>query len=572
MSRREEDHTHLPSAAAAGEPEAREAPTRRTDAQPPSSRRRAVVEGTTLSAGVIVVLALFAMANYLSMRHYWRADWTSSSLYTLSEKSETLVRDLDRDVDIVVLLSRESELYAAMDELIDRYVAANPERMSRRDLDSARNLLELQQIIDRYGIDRDNVIVVASEGDKRVIGEYELAEFDYSGAQFGQPPALAEFKGEQQITSAILSLMEARKPKVVFTTGHGEAPFEAGGTRPLAQARELLGQDNFELETWSTLGAAAVPEGTDLLVIAGPTSRFLPPELELIGSYLDGGGRLLLFLDPSFGPEGRELQDLGLEEWLRGYGIEVGRDVVLDPELAVPFYGPETFYTTSYGSHPVVEGLEQTGTPVIWTLARSVRAADPEMSGLGADEVVELSSTSVGGWAESTPTDGPVEPSEGELRGPISIAVATTFPASRGEAGDGGIANAEVGDGVIGDGDPALEETTDGPTDGSEPSAGDGAESDTEEAAEEARMVVFGDLDFATDTQLGNAGNGVLLLNTFNWLVEREALIEIEPRKPEKTRLSVNQDELGTIYLMVLFVLPGASLLLGVWIAMRRRR
>ncbi len=40
--------------------------------------------------------------------------------------------------------------------------------------------------------------------------------------QMGQAPQMTGFKGEQLFTGAILQLSEGRKPKVLFTTGHGE--------------------------------------------------------------------------------------------------------------------------------------------------------------------------------------------------------------------------------------------------------------------------------------------------------------------------------------------------------------
>ncbi|MEO1368010.1 MAG: GldG family protein, partial [Acidobacteriota bacterium] len=309
------------------------------------------LDATTLSAGVVVVLALFAMVNYLSMRHYERLDITGSKLYTLSEKSKTVLRDLDRDVDLVVLINPGSELYVTVDELLDRYVAANPERVTRRDVDAARDLLELQQLIDRYGIERDNVIVVATESDQRVIGAFELATYDYSGAQYGQPPAIDEFRGEQQITSAILSLVETDKKKLYFTTGHGEPPLEALDLRALSQAQDLLEKDNFEVDTWSPLGADAVPADADAVIIAGPATNFLEPEVELLRRYVADGGRVLAMLDPVFDAQGTSTIRLGLEDWLavavgeEGLGAVVGElrrriehqvRPQVDPELGEP--------------------------------------------------------------------------------------------------------------------------------------------------------------------------------------------------------------------------------------------
>lgn len=512
-----------------------------------SETQRALVRGSTLGAGVLMALALYGMVNYLSYRHYQRADWTSSQLYTLSEKSLNVVRDLDRDVDMVLFLSPSSELYDAASELVDRYAAANSDRIRKREIDPAKNLLEAQRLVEKYSIERENVIVVATDDDRRVIDEFDLAEYDYSGAQFGQGPTLQEFKGEGQLTSALLALVEAKKPKILFTTGHGEEPLsQSQDLRSLSQARDLLGKDNFEIEEWSSLGQDSVPAGTDLLVVAGPTTNFLPPELETFSRYLDAGGRILLMLDPVFNSNADGLVDHGVGEWLAGYGVELGEDIVVDPSSDLPFFGPETIFTDSFGSHPIVEALEQTRTRVLFPLARTVGTVVdlPDAPGGGDLTTQDLVLSSAAGWGETdlAALEG-VGQDENDLAGPVSLGVAVSFPVVD-QVGEASV------DGVGGE----------VPEDGADTSA------------PEARLVVFGDSDFATDAQLANGANSVLLLNTFNWLVKREKLIDIEGRRPEQTRLSLSQPELTNIYLIVLILMPGLALVAGIWMWRSRRR
>ncbi len=523
-----------------------------------SETQRQLIKGSTLGAGLGLILALFVMVNYLSLRHYKRFDWTSSQLYSLSERSQSLAESIDQEIDMVIFLSPASELYGAVDELLSRYAAANPAMITKREVDPARNLLQAQSLVERYSIERENVVVIATANDQRVISEIDLAEYDYSGAQYGQPPKLTEFKGEQLITSALLALAEAKKPKVVFTSGHGEARFEPS-ERSLSRARDLLGKDNYDIEEWSSLGKGSVPEGTDLLVVAGPTTNFLPPELELLTDYLASGGRMLMMLDPVFSEGTGTLVDLGFSDWLRGYGVEIRDDIVVDPSSELPFFGPETIFTDSFGLHPIVENLEQTRTRVLLPLARSVsRAADAP-----ADyEVTELVRTSDAGWGETNLAAlEEVAPDDQDTRGPVSLGVAVSFDVAAQSAPSlGAPAESPVDEA----GERALSESTD-TTDST-------TESTDEVEPEQARLVVLGDLDFASDAQIANGANGVLLLNALNWLVKREQLIDIEARKPEQTSMSLTQAELSQVYLLVLVILPGLAITLGVSTHMRRRR
>ena len=504
-------------------------------------RPSTLAQGGLLTAGVLLVLALFALVNYLGLRHYERFDWTGSDIYTLSEKSENLLKGLDRDVQLIVLLDPSAPSYTQVDELVDRYVAANPARIVRRDLDRAKNSLEFKQVTADLGIESANTLVVESQGEKRVINQYELVEYDYSAAQMGGSPTIKEFKGEQEITSAILALVEAEKPKVVFTTGHGETTLDAGGggsQRSLAEARRLLGQDNFELGTWASLSAANVPEGTDLIVISAPTARFTPPELDVLGSWLDEGGRLLVFLEPSFEAGSTALKDVGLTEWLAGYGVDTAQDVVIDPGASIAFFGPDTIYTDVFGDHPIVETLAQTRAPVMFAGATSVSAGDGP---IGA-EVEELVSSTEQAWGETNLSEEGVAQDPDDLAGPLGLGVAVSWGGT--EAAD-----------AAGD--------------------GDGDEGDTARAAastDGTRLVVFGDLDFATDQLLAQGANSILFVNTFNWLVEREQLIEIEGRMPKQTQLTMASGEIYSLAAVVLLLMPASALFLGIWIALRRRR
>jgi ABC-type uncharacterized transport system involved in gliding motility auxiliary subunit len=86
------------------------------------------------------------------------------------------------------------------------------------------------------------------------------------------------------------------------------------------------------------------------------------------------------------------------------------------------------------------------------------------------------------------------------------------------------------------------------------------------------RLVVFGDSDFATNQLLqANNVNAVLLSNTLNWLVEREALIGIPPKKTEQVKLTLTASEYRNVWLLAA-ALPLMAVILGGMVFVRRRR
>ena len=480
--------------------------------------RRQLVKTGILSASVLLLAALVIMVNYFGWKYYKRFDWTKSQLYSLSEKTLNVLKGLDRDVEFIVFLTPEQgEIYQPTTELLSRYGAASS-RVRVRIVDAAKKPVEAQRLVQQYGVTTTGV-VVASGTDKRVIDSNDLAELDFRNFQTTGAPQITGFKGEQLFTSAIVQLSEGRKPKILFTTGHGEHSLDDQSGRGLSGAQQLLGNDNFELEEWASLGKPTVPEGTDLLVIAGPTSSFVQPELAAFSAYLNNGGRMLVLLDPTLGPAaGSGLVSTGLEGWLARYGIQVGQNLVIDPSNPLPFYGPETIFAKEYGEHPITKALSEGELPVLLGVVRSMTPGSAP--GIKLTELVRTSSE---GWGETNLADlDKVGRDPRDLAGPVGIAVV--------------------------------------------------AESDsTAPGKRPMRLVAVGDSELAANQLLQTAANAVLLSNALNWLVERESLLGIPPKKTEQVKLTLTQDEMRRIYLLAA-ALPIFAVVLGTAVFFRRRR
>lgn len=530
--------------------ETREEPRRSTGR---STLGTTLVGGSLLGAGVLLVAALLVIVCYLGWKYHWRFDWTETKIYSLSETTENVLRGLDEDVRVTVFITPGNRVYEPTRELLARYEAASP-RLSARWLDPERNPVEAQRLIDEYQVSGQSV-VFETGGERRVVAAADLAELDFSGAQMGQEPEIAAFQGEERFTSALVDLTQGEKPTVIFTTGHGELSLDDVSATGLDLAREILGPENVEIEEWASLGAEAVPEGTDLVVIAGPRAAFTEDELAVLGRYLVAGGRLLALLDPAFGPGGLDagMVDLGLQGWLEDYGVRVGDDLVVDPTTTPLGFSAETFFASRYTRHPVTRSLADGGIAVLVRQARSVRAGStPE----GAT-VTELFETGSGGWAvTSFDRQSFDEPAADDLRGPVALAVVVEAAAGAEEDGN------EAGEGDAEGG-------------GEEEGAGDEGADEPASPGEEGamRLAVVGDSDFATSAflQMG-PGNQTLLNNLFNWLIERETLVGIPPKRPEQVRLAMTPAELRWSVVFVVLVLPGLAVLLGLWVWSRRRK
>lgn len=506
---------------------------------------RRVIEGSMWGTGVLLVLALVGIVNYLSSRYYHRFDWTRAKVYSLSEKTETVLAGLDRPVEVAVLMAPESrELYDLVKELLERYAAKSPQ-IRLRFVDPARNRAEAQRLVEQYSLASLNVVVFDDGAERRVVDSNQLADYDYSSLQFGGAAGIESFRGEEAFTRALLELSEKKKPRVLWVTGHGEAGLDDIGSEGASKLRDLVGRENVEFEEWRSLGQESVPDGVDLLVLAGPRVALTPPEFELLERYLDRGGRLLLLLDPELAGGGAGgLVVTGLEEWLVGRGVRVGRDLVVDPPSTVPFFGAETLFVQARGGHPVTKALAEGRVPVIVALAQSLTPGSaPE-----GMEVKALLETSAEGWGERDLGNlRAVAKGNEDTPGPVAVAVA-------------------VGPKEKKDSDrPPFEEEDLGEEEGKTPRASEGS-------TPTWRLVAVGDSDFLRNGLLENVGNPILVSNLFNWLLERERLLGIGPKRPEQARLTLTPQQLSAITWGTILGMPAVAAVAGIVVYRRRRR
>jgi len=485
---------------------------------------RSVRTGTS-AVGILLAAAIVLGANYLAARHWARADWTRSRIYSLSEQTKKILAGLKEPVRVTVFMTpRQSRLLPEVKELLTRYQALSP-RIEVEYLDPERNPARAEALIKESAGVRLNTIVFRSGDRRKFVPEDKLADFDFAGMQMGGgAPTMKAFKGEEAFTSAILSVTEKKQPKIVFSQGHGEASLDST-QRGLgySEVKQTLERDNMIVATWDSLGKGNLPADTDVVVVAGPQTAFLAPESEALDKYLAGGGRALIMLDPVLPGPGAPPSDLGFRGLAERYGLKIGDDIVIDPANALAQMGAEVVLADHYGNHPIVRSLAEAKLPVIFQLSRSVARAEKPPDGVAEAMLVE---TSAEGWGERNLRDlaSEVKKDATDLAGPVSLAVAV------------------------------------GPADEAKPAP-----------SSAARIVVVGNSRYATNGALSNGANGIFFANAIHWLAGAEKQIGIPPKTPDQTSLTLSETQLRRIAIASIAGLPGLAILLGLWVWYRRR-
>lgn len=330
---------------------------------------------------------------------------------------------------------------------------------------------------------------------------------------------MVKLADEENITNGLIRLVKSELEKVYWITGHGEKAFKGGEPESLTALQESFTAQNYEFQDLY-LTQKEIPEDASLVVVAAPEKRFFPEEVEALKKYLDKGGSLLIFLEP--------FVDGGLKELLNSYGIETSGDIVVDKMSRVMGGDYLIPMVANYGVHEITKDFRLTS---FFPLARSIEVGSEKKSGV---TVTGLAFTSPESWAETDRIaldQGRVALDNRDRSGPLSLAVVAE-----------------------------LEPPVENPSDLS-----------SHKITGSGKMVVFGDVHFATNKYISVSGNNDFIVNSINYLVGRRDLITIkkEPKPADTLMLSKNQ---GLMLFMVPVVfIPLFVLLLGMAVWYRRR-
>jgi ABC-type uncharacterized transport system involved in gliding motility auxiliary subunit len=474
--------------------------------------------------GVIGVLVALA---YLSVRFPLRVDMSSAGRFSLSEQTVEMLRRLDKPVHITFFhdpMMRETvELYQLM-------AARSNNKVTVEFFDPMLNPAQARM----RGVEFAGTAIMQSEGRR---------------LQVNGPT-------ETDIANGILRVSQGVQQVVCFLDGHGEPdPFSleshdhtegtAGHSHGLgaklvlherhgmAKARHGLETLNYVVKKLLLLKADETPSQCALLVVAGPKAPLLPAELTAIDRYLAGGGNALFMLDPFI--------HTGLEPLLRGFGIVLDDDIVIDEALHF-WTDVSAPAVTDYNRHEITTDLPLTFFPG----ARSLSPTPQRVPSVSVRQIINSSKQSYGG---TNPERAEFNPGKDQT-GPLTLMVVAN---RRPEY----VAGAEA----------VLRELR-----GEQVSPEPGGK-DAKPAAPvtPSRIAVIGDSDFATNSFFHIMGNGKLFLNTVNYLAARENLIGIAPRTYDLPRVNLtNRQMKGTFFLSIVLI-PALMALLGIAVWWRQR-
>jgi hypothetical protein len=391
-----------------------------------------------VSLGAAVALAV--VLNVLAGRHYQRWDLTKGGDFTLSVGTVETLRKLDSEVLVFVLLSRSDPTGISVAEMLDSY-RVHTKNLTVEFVDPDRDQDRLFEVKKQYGllgtevggrVAVDAALVVVKGAHHRYVLESELYKVEDSEDMRVRP------RLEYAITSAIRQVRAEKRPTVCFTTGHGELPLEAGGLEGMAEIRNRLITNNYDVRAvFDPADTNPNPLGAcNLLVVAAPRAPIPPEKVATMRAFVEGGGDAFIVVWPVPDPSRKGWVSLGLGDLVALAGVRVREDLVIETEPALRgARGDGTIFFASPAPHPVTERLiaeEQKGIVASLAFASSIE----DLGGSLKPEPLLRSSTKsfgvTGYWDRAVP-DRELVATADDNRGPLTLAVATERPPGAGK-------------------------------------------------------------------------------------------------------------------------------------------
>lgn len=441
----------------------------------------------------VAIIALFDMNMSKLPEKYTQLQMNSVGIRDFSSETVKQAEALDKDINIY-WITRDGYEDTFISETLDEFY-----RLSDKIHVVKINPILQPSFANRYTNKtvNENSLIVECGSESKYIDYTDIYIFAES-----ENVKRADFFCESQISNAIARVAENRDVVLYLMNGHGEKTLADTFTSGLKNS-------NFTVKKLDLLSMGSVPEDCACLLVQSTPEDLTDEEKKEVESYLNNGGRMLLF---------STYLDEDTPNWvslLKKYG--------LNPQPGIIVEGNNNYYVSGYPyyilpeihQHEITEAMMADGRRVIVPLSQSLM---PDTTLPEETEIEILLSTSDAAFAKADGFDmKTTEREEGDLTGKFILGAA----ASNGSSSVVWFPSAYI-----------LEDTVNTSVSG---------------------------------------GNLQLLLNSIVWLTESGRGLTVQPRHLGGGTLIVNANTAELLSITLIAVIPIAFIGYGI-ITLRRRK
>ncbi len=298
-------------------------------------------------ASVVVFTAILVMVNIIGIRYFVRSDFTSGKIYSLSDGSKEIVRNLEDPVLVKAYFSpnlpgKYTEIERYLRDLLEDYRAFSTGKLEYEFINPG-NEEKLREEAQSFQIPPRQFQVIENDKMEVVVG-YTGVAFIY-GDKTETIPVLEDIENlEYEITSIIKRLSMDSKPRIGIATLGGTPNMNPnamnqmtpGGNNNIASLEANLAK-NYDIVTVKL--DEKIDASLDALVVMAPREPFTDWMLFNIDQYMMNGGKLGMFMnwynaDLQAGQQAFPY-NLNVNKLINNYGLGLGQDLIMDTQCAM---------------------------------------------------------------------------------------------------------------------------------------------------------------------------------------------------------------------------------------------
>jgi ABC-type uncharacterized transport system involved in gliding motility auxiliary subunit len=339
---------------------------------------------------VLLIVAIVGVVNYLGTKIHQRFDLSEGRIYSLSDQSIKVVRNLNKGLQIKAFFTSENPAASVFASLMDIYT---------------------------YYSDKLKVDVINPDKNPSVVKTYQITADGTIVFEYGIKETRIEEVSEEAVTNAIIKVTRKEDKIIYFLQGHGEPDPNKKSDSGYSIVKTNLENLSYRVKNLWLVQEKSFPKDISALVVAGPRKPLFDKEIQLIEDYIfKNRGRVFFLINPG---EGNELKPL-----FSRLGIHLENDTIVDTVSTV--MGGDYFMpvVARYPEHAITKNFNYA---TFFPLTRSLSKVSPMPKHI---EVSIIAATSPNSWGEvnyevESKTDRIIKNPQ-DKAGPLDIIAAIT--------------------------------------------------------------------------------------------------------------------------------------------------
>lgn len=330
---------------------------------------------------IAVVVFVNLIAEILTDKKNLKLDLTAQKYYEVSQDTIDYIKDVKKDVVIDVMYQKEnfekSSYMKMVLETLNKYQQNSDHiEVEFHDVVSEPDVINKYSDVYSGTIQQGSIVVACGDRVKVISSIDDLFTIDTSSYYQTGSSTITGYKGEQELTSAVMSVTDANPKKAAFITGYnGSSIYHSYNSNAVNSLYNLMNKNGYEISQIDILNDDLSPDDYDIVVLPAPVNDLTTDCISKLDDFLYNGGKLdrnMIYIADIF-----QYKTPNIDDFLEIWGIEVGDSVVYESNADK---NQKVTISTGSAEAPIVSSvdddftseLSNTKLPIVAPVSRNI--------------------------------------------------------------------------------------------------------------------------------------------------------------------------------------------------------